>query len=51
MSEFYKSQAHENKTERETLLKDYYKEYGEIFSVAIGKRNEFIVLAKQYLNG
>jgi hypothetical protein len=50
MAEFYKSEAHENKTEREKLLKDYRNEYGEIFNVAIGKRNEFIGLAKQYLN-
>lgn len=50
VAEFFKSDAHNNKAEREELLKDYYKQQGELFKVAITARNEFIALAKEHLN-
>lgn len=50
MAQFYQSEAKDNRLERENLLKDYYDEYGKLFSPAISKRNEFFSFAKAYLN-
>lgn len=50
ITDFIKERAVENQTERENLLKDYHKEHRDKFKLALQKTNEFIELAKKYLN-
>ncbi|MCW5912907.1 MAG: hypothetical protein KIT62_17690 [Cyclobacteriaceae bacterium] len=47
---FYEQQAKDNADEKKAVLDDYIEEHGKLFSSAVQKRNEFLALAKHYLN-